>query len=155
MTNRLQIAQDVYHAYASGDRAVVENLLADDFTFYSPPDPGIDRAAYFERCWPNSGNLERFEFVRLIEHGDEVVVTYEATRTDGTRFRNTEVLTFDGEHDLRARRSTSAGTRCGATAAAIRRRRPRSRARRSWRSRPWGRLPSPAASATRSSRTRL
>ena len=34
---------------------------------------------------------------RLIEHGDEVVVTYEATRTDGSRFRNTEVLAFDGE----------------------------------------------------------
>ena len=31
--------------------------------------------------------------MRLIEHGDEVVVTYEATRTDGSRFRNTEVLT--------------------------------------------------------------
>jgi hypothetical protein len=35
--------------------------------------------------------------VRLIEHADEVVVTYEATRTDGSRFRNTEVLAFDGE----------------------------------------------------------
>jgi ketosteroid isomerase-like protein len=102
MPNRLQIAEDMYRAYASGDRAVVENLLADDFTFFSPPDPGIDRAAYFERCWPNAGNLEHFEFVRLIEHGDEVVVTYESTRSDGTRFRNTEVLTFDGEHLARA-----------------------------------------------------
>jgi hypothetical protein len=35
--------------------------------------------------------------VRLIECGDEVLVTYEATRTDGTRFRNTEVLTFDSD----------------------------------------------------------
>jgi hypothetical protein len=34
---------------------------------------------------------------RLIEAGDEVVVTYEAARTDGTRFRNTEVLTFRGD----------------------------------------------------------
>jgi ketosteroid isomerase-like protein len=102
MTNRLQIAKDVYGAYESGDRAVVENALADDFTFYSPPDPGIDREAYFERCWPNSRNITGFEFVRLIEHDDEVVVTYEATRADGTRFRNTEVLAFDGEHLTRA-----------------------------------------------------
>ena len=29
--------------------------------------------------------------------GDEVVVTYECTRTDGRRFRNTEVLGFDGD----------------------------------------------------------
>jgi hypothetical protein len=40
--------------------------------------------------------------VRLVEHGDEVVVTYEATRTDGTRFRNTEVLTFAGDKITRA-----------------------------------------------------
>jgi ketosteroid isomerase-like protein len=102
MPNRLQIAKDVYRAYETGDRAVVENLLADDFAFFSPPDPGIDRAAYFERCWPNAGNLERFEFVRLIEHGDEVVVTYEATRSDGSRFRNTEILGFHGDRLHRA-----------------------------------------------------
>ena len=40
--------------------------------------------------------------MRLIEHGDEVVVTYEATRKDGSRFRNTEVLTFDGDKQVRA-----------------------------------------------------
>jgi len=26
-----------------------------------------------------------------------VIVTYEGTRIDGSRFRNTEVLTFDGD----------------------------------------------------------
>ena len=41
--------------------------------------------------------IDSFEFVRLIEAGDEVVVTYESTKTDGKRFRNTEVLTFDGD----------------------------------------------------------
>jgi hypothetical protein len=28
---------------------------------------------------------------------DEVVVTYECTTTDGRRFRNTELLTFEGD----------------------------------------------------------
>ena len=93
----LQIARECYGAYESGDRSVVERLLTDDFTFYSPADPGIDRARYFERCWPNAQLIERFEFKRLIEQGDEVVVTYESTRTDGSRFRNTEVLAFDGD----------------------------------------------------------
>jgi ketosteroid isomerase-like protein len=94
--DRLQTVRDMYGAYVSGDRDIVEASLSEDFTFYSPPDPGIDRATYFERCWPNSELLAAFEFVRLIEAGDEVIVTYESTRTDGTRFRNTEVLTFDG-----------------------------------------------------------
>jgi ketosteroid isomerase-like protein len=100
--DRLQTVRDMYGAYVSGDRSVVEKALSEDFTFYSPPDPGIDRATYFERCWPNSDLLESFEFVRLIEAGDEVVVTYESTKTDGKRLRNTEVLTFDGDKMSRA-----------------------------------------------------
>jgi hypothetical protein len=31
-----------------------------------------------------------------------VLVTYEATRTDGRRFRNTEILTFRGDRICRA-----------------------------------------------------
>jgi ketosteroid isomerase-like protein len=96
-SDRLQTARANYGAYESGDRNVLEEILSEDFTFYSPPDPGIDRATYFERCWPNSKWIEKFEFVRLIETGDEVVVTYEGTRSDGSRFRNTEILTFDGD----------------------------------------------------------
>jgi ketosteroid isomerase-like protein len=95
--DRLQLARDVYGAYESGDRSVVENLVSEDFVFFSPPDPGIDRATYFERCWPNSELIESFEFKRLVENGDEVVVTYESTKTDGNRFRNTEILTFAGD----------------------------------------------------------
>jgi ketosteroid isomerase-like protein len=95
--DRLQLARDAYRAYETGDRSLIEGLLADDLTFYSPPDPGIDRAEYFERCWPNAGTTQSFEYVRLIESGDEVIVTYELTKTDGHRFRNTEILTFDGD----------------------------------------------------------
>jgi ketosteroid isomerase-like protein len=94
--DRLALVRELYAAYESGDRSVVEELLSEDFMFYSPADVGIDRVKYFERCWPNSELIERFEFTRLIESGDEVVVTYESTKTDGNRFRNTEVLTFDG-----------------------------------------------------------
>ena len=38
-----------------------------------------------------------FDFARMIESGDEVVVTYNATRKDGSRFRNTELLTFEDD----------------------------------------------------------
>jgi ketosteroid isomerase-like protein len=100
--HRLKTARDCYLAYETGDRRLVEEVLSEDFTFYSPADVGIDRATYFERCWPNSELIEAFEFKRVVESGDEVFVTYESTKTDGRRFRNTEVLTFEGDKICRA-----------------------------------------------------
>jgi hypothetical protein len=96
--DRLHAARRAYEAYATGDRAAIESLLADGLRFSSPVDVGLDRARYFERCWPNAGAIAAYEFARLEEvGGDEVLVTYEATRRDGTRFRNTELLGFDGD----------------------------------------------------------
>jgi ketosteroid isomerase-like protein len=97
------LAKACYRAYAEGDREAIEALIGPEFSFTSPADPqGLDRDGYFERCWPGAAHLEAFDFVRLIEHGDEVVVTYEATREDGSRFRNTEVLNFAGDVQTRA-----------------------------------------------------
>ena len=95
--SRLDTARSIYEAFASRDRDVVERVFSDDFTFSSPLDVGLDRAGYFERCWPGAGQRMEFEFVRLIESGDEVVVTYHSRRPDGSRGRNTEVLTFRGD----------------------------------------------------------
>jgi ketosteroid isomerase-like protein len=99
---RAELARRMYAAFAAGDRTSIESILTGDFRFSSPPDPDLDRRGYFERCWPGSGMGGTFEFVRLIEHGDEVVVTYEYTRADGGRGRNTEVLTFRGDRVCRA-----------------------------------------------------
>jgi ketosteroid isomerase-like protein len=97
MADRKQIARQAYEAFAAGDRDFYEEHLADDLTFSSPPDPMLDREGYFERCWPGAGQNQKFEFVRVVESGDEVIVTYESRRQDGTGGRNTEVLTFDGD----------------------------------------------------------
>jgi ketosteroid isomerase-like protein len=97
MSDRINSARNLYVAFAAGDRDAVEGILTDDFVFSSPVDVGLDRAGYFERCWPGAGQSQRFEFVRLVERDDEVIVTYEMTRRDGRRGRNTEILTFDGD----------------------------------------------------------
>jgi ketosteroid isomerase-like protein len=89
-----EIARASYLAYVDKDRAAIEALVDRDFHFTSPLDNRIDRDAYFARCWPNSGQLQDFEFIRVVENGDEVLVTYVASTQDGHRFRNTEVLTI-------------------------------------------------------------
>jgi ketosteroid isomerase-like protein len=95
--DRAGIVRACYAAFQSGDRQALEDALAEDFVFSSPADVGIDRARFFERCWPQHGSLRAFDFKRIHEVGDEVVVTYEAERTDGSRFRNTEVFRVDGD----------------------------------------------------------
>jgi ketosteroid isomerase-like protein len=100
--DRLERVRELYEAFAAGDRASVEAILTDDFRFSSPVDPDLDRADYFERCWPGSGQSQQFDFVRIVKDGDEVIVTYEMIGRDGTRGRNTEVLTFAGDRIRRA-----------------------------------------------------
>lgn len=95
--NRSQIVRNLYEAFAQADRDAVELILAPELRFSSPLDVGLDRAGYFKRCWPGAGHGQHFEFVRMIDAGDEVIVTYERQRADGGRGRNTEILRFAGD----------------------------------------------------------
>jgi ketosteroid isomerase-like protein len=87
-----EVVRAYYRAYEEQDRETLERLTAEGFTFSSPRDDRIDRAEFFERCYPNP-DLAGFEFKRLTAIADdEVLVTYELVRKDGTRGRNTEIL---------------------------------------------------------------
>jgi ketosteroid isomerase-like protein len=92
------VARASYDAYVNKDRAAIEALIAPEFHFTSPLDNRIDRATYFERCWPNSKSIAGFKYVHLVPSGDKVFVTYEGRGSDGSGFRNTEILTVrDGQ----------------------------------------------------------
>ncbi len=96
-TANLKIGRAIYDAYIAKDREAAEALIAPDFRFTSPLDNGIDRKGYFAICWPNSANTDGFEFVHMVENGNEVFVTYEG-QSKKARFRNTEILTIrDGQ----------------------------------------------------------
>ena len=101
MSSREQVVRDSYRAFQSADRELIERCLADELTFSSPPDPALDRGGYFARCWPGAGQAVReFEIERVIDSGEEIVVSYNATRADGSRFRNTEVFTLDADERI-------------------------------------------------------
>lgn len=84
-------------AYVAEDRALAEALLADDFTFTSPNDHGIDKATYFERCWPNGDSRHQQQVESIIVDGDRACVTYTCETAEGKSFRNAEFITFRGE----------------------------------------------------------
>ena len=81
-----------YEAFCAGDRPAQERFLSKDFTFTSPYDDAIERAAYFERCWPNHDKVADFQIERVVVDGDSAFVTYLFVNKDGLSFRNTEYL---------------------------------------------------------------
>ena len=92
---RKELVKRFYKAFSKqADREFVENLLAPSFTFSAPPDPWLNREGFFKVCWPEGHNLKDIKYVRLLEHGDEVIVTHEFTKPDGTTGRNTDIVTF-------------------------------------------------------------
>jgi ketosteroid isomerase-like protein len=93
MTDPLAVARACYDAYATKDRQKIEALLDAGYRFTSPLDNALDRAAYFEICWPNSAELATFAIVHAAVAGERVFVVYEATTRSGKRFRNSELHT--------------------------------------------------------------
>jgi hypothetical protein len=93
MDTPLEIAKACLQAYVDKDRAAAERLVAEDFRFTSPLDNGLDRAAYFRRCWPNSEGMEGFAAIHGCEDGDRAFLIYEAWVQGGKRFRNCEAYT--------------------------------------------------------------
>jgi hypothetical protein len=83
--------------WLTADREAAEVVVAEDFHFTSPLDNRLDRKMFFERCWPNSASMGRFDIVRLVTTGQTVMVTYELALKSGKRFRNTEAITVDGD----------------------------------------------------------
>ena len=91
------VVRAYFGAYESENRDAAELLLADGFTFTSPNDDAIDRATYFERCWPQGDAARDQTIEKIVVEGDKAFVTYNCATGDGKSFRNTEFFTFAGE----------------------------------------------------------
>lgn len=93
MTNA-DVVRACFASYLEQDRDAAEHLLADDFVFTSPQDNRIDKATYFERCFPTVSRLRSHELLEVVEtEGDDVFALYEYELTAGGRYRNAEVHT--------------------------------------------------------------
>jgi ketosteroid isomerase-like protein len=89
------MARACYHAYATGDRSILDRVLADDFRFSSPYDDDIDKAEYFARCWPNHDRIAAHHIQSITVNGDAAFVFYICALKSGARFRNIERFVFD------------------------------------------------------------
>jgi ketosteroid isomerase-like protein len=95
--NLSDLIRKYFSAFLSQDRKTLEAGLSDDFTFNSPRDDHIGKAAYFERCFPNGDKIQSEHIERIFEKGNEAFVRYRAELTDGSKFRNVEYIRFEGD----------------------------------------------------------
>ncbi|WP_369232634.1 nuclear transport factor 2 family protein [Streptomyces sp. R21] len=94
MDSPTSVVEAAFRHYRSQDRDAALPLYADDFTFTSPRDDHIDKAAFFERCFPTA---DRFKEQRLLHvtpvDRELVLVYYEYELMTGDRYRNVEAIT--------------------------------------------------------------
>jgi ketosteroid isomerase-like protein len=114
MPGKADLIRKYFAAYKAKDRKLLEDGFSDDFTFTSPYDDAIDKATYFERCWPNSLRIKENEIERIFEQGEEAYVTYRTVTLAGDEFRNTEFFRFEGERVKRIEVYFGASYRDGA-----------------------------------------
>ena len=94
-TDITALVRQAYGAYETKDRAAIEAVVGEPFSFTSPYDDHIGRAAYFERCWANAARIRSIRIEKLFVEGDEALVRYEVTPTSGGAFHNVEFLRFE------------------------------------------------------------
>jgi len=91
-----EIIRRLFDALKTKNRGVADELLSDDFTFTSPYDDRIDKATYFERCWPNSDRIRSHVIEKIFVEGNGAFVLYSCDTVDGATFKNVEFCTFEG-----------------------------------------------------------
>lgn len=89
-----ELAKSSYIAFQNRQREVLYNLFSDDFNFSSPNDKGLNKDQFFKICYPFSEKVIRFEFMKVVEDGNDVFVTYRCSAKSQPDFENTELLTI-------------------------------------------------------------
>jgi len=85
-------------AYRAQDRAAAERLFAPDFVFTSPQDDHIDRATWFDVCFPTADRFVSHQLLEIVSTPTGVISLYEYELQNGERYRNTELARLrDGQ----------------------------------------------------------
>ncbi|SHI14089.1 nuclear transport factor 2 family protein [Streptomyces sp. 3214.6] len=88
------VVEAAFRHYRAQDRDAALPLYADDFTFTSPYDDHIDKAAFFERCFPTADRMTEQRLLRVTPADAELVFAYyEYVLATGARHRNVEAIT--------------------------------------------------------------
>jgi ketosteroid isomerase-like protein len=97
---KADVVRALVQSYLDQDATAADQLLADSFTFTSPQDDHLDKATFFERCFPANTQLDSHRLVDVVPtESDDVFIRYEyESLQTGQRHSNVEVHTVrDGK----------------------------------------------------------
>ena len=83
-----KVVREYYAAFEKKDWNLMEQVLADGFTFSSPLDDHISIKLFQERCWPNAYKIKRFDLAKVVVNGNDAFVICNGWTNDGKLFRN-------------------------------------------------------------------
>lgn len=88
------VVEAAFRAYLAQDRDAAFALYAEDFSFTSPQDDHIDKAAFFDRCFPTVDRVREQRMLYVTPADDELVFAYyEYVLKAGPTHRNVEAIT--------------------------------------------------------------
>ena len=91
------LVRSYFGAYISKRREGLEALLREDFAFRCPLGNRIDKATYFQECWPGSAKIRAVDFDAVLTDGNEAMVRYVATLNSGAEYRCAESFRAEGD----------------------------------------------------------
>jgi ketosteroid isomerase-like protein len=93
--HNVSIVEAAFRYYLAQDRESASALYADDFSFTSPQDDHIDKAAFFERCFPTASRAGDQRLLHVTSADEDLVfLYYEYDLTSGATHRNVEAITL-------------------------------------------------------------
>lgn len=88
------VVRAAFQYYLAQDHDSAFALYGDDFSFTSPQDDHIDKAAFFDRCFPTASRVTAQRMLHVTPADDETVfVYYEYDLPTGDTHRNMEAIT--------------------------------------------------------------
>ncbi|MDQ0585296.1 nuclear transport factor 2 family protein [Streptomyces rishiriensis] len=93
-TSPTAVVEAAFQHYRSQNRGAALALYAEGFTFTSPQDDHLDKATFFERCFPTAHRMKEQRLLHVVPVDEELVlVHYEYVIMTGDRHRNVEAIT--------------------------------------------------------------
>ena len=101
--NNENVVKAYYSGFEKHDWNSVASQLAEGFTFTSPNnDDHISIAQFKDKCWDTNKFVEKVNYIKMSESGNELFLLVEIFTTDSKVVRNVDVFSFTNSGQIKS-----------------------------------------------------